>query len=144
MMITDSRHESIAFAGAVAVVLAGGASRSVSTGASAATLCDSLKASQLPHTTISAAAIVEAGTFASAVERGYDHKTLPAFCRVQGVIAASSDSHIEFEVWMPAAGWNRKYQGVGNGGFAGEITHSQIDAALKAGVDIPWDDSGHK
>jgi len=144
MMITDSRHESIAFACAVAVVLAGGASRSVSTGASAGTLCDSLKASQLPHTTISAAAIVEAGTFASAVARGYDYKTLPAFCRVQGVIAASSDSHIEFEVWMPAAGWNRKYQGVGNGGFAGEITYSQMAAALKAGYATASTDTGHK
>src|SRR4029078_3665170 len=132
MMITDSLHESIAFACAVAVVLAGGTLRSVSTGASAATLCDSLEASHLPHTTISAPPIVEAGTFASAVERGYDYKTLPAFCRVQGVIAASSDSHIEFEVWMPAAGWNRKYQGLGNGGFAGEMTYSHTAPALEA------------
>ena len=38
---------------------------------------------------------------------------------MQGVIQPSIDSHIEFEVWLPASGWNGKYLGVGNGGFAG-------------------------
>ena len=77
----------------------------------------------LTQTTITAASTVAAGGFtppgppapASDVAR---FKKLPAFCRVQGVIRPSSDSHIEFEVWLPSSGWNGKYLGVGNGGFA--------------------------
>ena len=42
------------------------------------------------------------------------------FCRVQGTIRPSPDSDITYEVWLPpAAAWNGKYEGVGNGGFAG-------------------------
>jgi feruloyl esterase len=144
MTTNDSRHRSIAFGCAVAVVLAAGPLRSVSTGASAATSCDSLKASQLPHTTITSAAVVEAGGFSGVNAGNYDYKTLPAFCRVQGVIAPSSDSHIEFEVWMPASGWNGKYQAVGNGGFAGSITYSQMAGVLSTGYATASTDTGHK
>ncbi len=58
---------------------------------------------------------------------------LPAFCRVQGVIAPSTDSHIEFEVWLPAAGWNGKYHGEGNGGFAGSINYSALAGSVLNG-----------
>jgi feruloyl esterase len=51
-------------------------------------------------------------------------KSLPAFCRVQGVIQPSGDSHIEFEVWLPMSGWNRDYMGVDNGGLAGSIIYA--------------------
>jgi tannase/feruloyl esterase len=117
---------------------------SIASGASAPSSCDRLKSTQLPDTTITAADVVAAGAFAAANARGYDYKTLPAFCRVQGVIAPSTDSHIEFEVWMPASGWNGKYQGVGNGGFAGEITYPQLAAALSAGYATASTDTGHK
>lgn len=144
MTMNYSRHKSLAFACAVVVVLTSWASGSVAISAPAAISCDSLKTSQLPNTTISTAAIVEAGAFPSGSARGYDYKTLPAFCRVQGVIAPSGDSHIEFEVWMPAVGWNGKYQGVGNGGFAGEISYAQMAAVLNAGYATASTDTGHK
>ena len=34
----------------------------------------------------------------------------------------SSDSDIRFEVWLPASNWNGKFQGIGNGGYAGAIS----------------------
>ena len=34
------------------------------------------------------------------------YKALPTFCRVAGSIKPSSDSDIQFEVWLPASGWN--------------------------------------
>jgi feruloyl esterase len=37
---------------------------------------------------------------------------LPAFCRAAGVIKPTPDSHIRFEVWMPAFNWNGKFLGV--------------------------------
>ena len=114
------------------------------TGTTAATSCESLKSNQLPNTTITAADVVAAGAFSPPAGSAAAYKTLAAFCRVQGVIAPSSDSHIEFEVWMPAAGWNGKYQGVGNGGFAGDITYSQLAAALSAGYATASTDTGHR
>src|SRR5262245_51731892 len=47
---------------------------------------------------------------------------IPEHCRLQLVLAPTSDSHIEMEMWLPAAEkWNGKFMGVGNGGFAGSI-----------------------
>src|SRR3954470_12959844 len=40
---------------------------------------------------------------------------LPEFCRVAVTLAPSSDSDIKVEVWLPASGWNGKFQAVGNG-----------------------------
>ncbi|MBV8903778.1 MAG: tannase/feruloyl esterase family alpha/beta hydrolase [Acidobacteriia bacterium] len=56
------------------------------------------------------------------------------FCRVEGTIAPSSDSNIEFEVWLPISGWNGKDLGVGNGGFAGSIVYRSADTLLPASL----------
>ena len=123
------------------------------TTASAAT-CESLASATLPHTTITSATIIAAGEFthpgvpASAAV----FKKLPAFCRVQGVIRPSSDSHIEFEVWLPSSGWNGKYLGIGNGGFAGSIRYvarpgsitADMATALAGGYASSTTDTGHQ
>jgi len=45
----------------------------------------------------------------------------PSICRNfagDGVSRPANDSEIHFEVWMPpAANWNRKFEGSGNGDF---------------------------
>ena len=48
---------------------------------------------------------------------------LPPFCRVAGTIAPTPDSQILFEVWLPLEGWNGKFSGVGNGGWAGVVSY---------------------
>jgi Tannase and feruloyl esterase len=93
-----------------------------------AATCDGLTFLKLPNTSITAAQIVAAGSFlppgpVPGPEVLAVYKSLPAFCRVQGVIQPSSDSHIEFEVWLPASGWNGRYMGTGNGGFAGSVNY---------------------
>ena len=133
-----------AFGCFAALALTYWAAQVATTGARAATMCEQLKSMQLPKTTITAAGVVAAGAFSGATGGSFDYKTLPAFCRVQGVIAPSSDSHIEFEVWMPASGWNGKYQGVGNGGFAGGISYPQLASAMNAGYAASSTDTGHK
>ncbi len=103
--------------------------------------CASVTALKLPATTITAAEIVAAGAFrppasqpaALPANELKAFERLPAFCRVQGVIAPSSDSHIEFEVWMPLSGWNGKYLGVGNGGYAGSIMYWATSYRLPIG-----------
>src|SRR5262249_3716623 len=88
---------------------------------------------------------IAAGAFTSPEGRGNAaFRDLPAFCRVQAVSQPSSDSHIEFEVWLPVSGWNGKYFGIGNGGFAGSIQYNLIAAALMNGYASSSTDTGHK
>src|SRR5947199_285085 len=61
------------------------------------------------------------------------YKRLPAFCRVLAVARPSADSEIKIEVWMPASGWNGRFRGQGNGGFAGEIDYGSLAAAVGDG-----------
>jgi Tannase and feruloyl esterase len=121
--------------------------------------CDSLAALKLPGTTITAAQIVAPGAFvppgpAPTAAALAPFKSLPAFCRVQGVIQPSSDSHIEFEVWLPVSGWNRDYMGVGNGGMAGSILYTapplvsdnvpRMAQGVAAGFAVSSTDTGHQ
>ncbi len=108
-----------------------------------ASTCESIANLKLPGTTISAAQPVEPGAFAPPAGSAAPFKNLAAFCRVQGVLAPSSDSHIEFEVWLPASGWNGKYLGVGNGGFAGTINYAGL-AAVGEGYVVSSTDTGHR
>src|ERR1700689_2845138 len=109
----------------------------------AAGTCDSLAGLKLSDTTITSGATVAAGAFTLPASLP-SFKKLPAFCRVQGVIQPSNDSHIEFEVWMPTSGWNGKFHGEGNGGFAGSIDYSALAAAVLSGYASSSTDTGHK
>ncbi len=70
-------------------------------------------------------------------------KSLPAFCRVSVGAHPSSDSDIKIEVWMPATGWNGKFQAQGNGGFAGQIDYRGMATALSHGYATAGTDTGH-
>jgi hypothetical protein len=104
--------------------------------------CESLSHLALPNTTVTVAQSVPAGTFITAYGDSIDK--LPAFCRVAGVIKPTSDSYIRFEVWLPAAGWNERYLGVGNGGFAGFIEFGTMVRYLKRGYATGSTDTGHE
>jgi feruloyl esterase len=66
------------------------------------------------------------------------------FCRLAGFLTPTTDSHIVFEVWLPpATAWNHKYQGVGNGGFAGSVNYRAMLAALNRGYATMATDAGH-
>ena len=66
------------------------------------------------------------------------------FCRARGIIKPSSDSDINFEVWLPPVGtWNGRYEGVGNGGFAGTVIYEAMYLALQAGYAASGTDTGH-
>jgi feruloyl esterase len=110
----------------------------------AASSCVDLKKLPLGDATITQAESVPAGSFtARGRGPGAGAVTVP-FCRVQGVITPTSDSHIEFEVWLPATGWNGRYQGVGNGGFAGGIGYTDLAMAVKGGYAASATDTGHR
>jgi len=60
------------------------------------------------------------------------------------VLSPTADSEIGFEAWMPATGWNGRFQGVGNGGFAGDIGVLGLATAVRAGYAAASTDTGHK
>jgi feruloyl esterase len=112
----------------------------------AATSCENLASVTLPDTTITSAQSVAAGGFSAPSGRGDTSaafKDLPAFCRISATLKPTSDSDIKVEVWLPASGWNRKYQAVGNGGWAGSISYPALGQALRAGYATSSTDTGH-
>jgi feruloyl esterase len=113
----------------------------------AADACADLTHLELQNTTITIAQTVAPGTFtmpppASAAAQAQMAR-LPEFCRVAATLRPSSDSDIKVEVWMPATGWNGKFQAVGNGGWAGSIGYTALAGALGGGYAAAATDTGH-
>ena len=104
--------------------------------------CEGLAKLSLPSTVIGTATAVPAGSFTPTGSG--ELKNLPEFCRVTGSIKPTSDSDIQFEVWLPAAGWTGKFQGIGNGGFAGSISYGGLAEAVRRGYAAASTDSGHR
>lgn len=71
-------------------------------------------------------------------------KPTAAFCRVALTLKPSSDSDIRVEVWLPSSGWNAKFQGIGNGGFAGAINYQELSEAVSKGYTAAATDTGHQ
>src|SRR5262249_12289862 len=121
----------------------------VQTKAVTARSCESLGALKPPNTTITSAAEVAAGAFTPPSTGRRDRRSasifsmLPAFCRVAATLAPSSDSDIKVEFWLPSAGWNGKFQAVGNGGWAGTISYPALAQAVATGYASASTDTGH-
>jgi feruloyl esterase len=114
-------------------------------GAAAAT-CESIAALSLPNAKVTTAQQVAPGAFtppgpAAPVPPLFTR--LPAFCRVTATLTPSIDSDIKIEVWLPAAGWNGKFQAVGNGGWNGNIPYAALANAVVAGYATAATDTGH-
>jgi feruloyl esterase len=106
--------------------------------------CSDLAKVALPHATITVAAPVQAGAFTPGAQSGAgDFAALPAFCRVAATLKPTSDSDIKIEVWLPASGWNGKFQAVGNGAFSGAIAYPAMGRALARGYAAASTDTGH-
>jgi hypothetical protein len=112
------------------------------------TSCQGLTSLRLENTTITSAEVVAAGGFTppGGQQSGPTtmvFKSVPPFCRVRAEVRPSKDSDIKIEVWMPASGWNGKYQGQGNGGFAGAIDYGSLAGAVSRGYASAATDTGH-
>lgn len=111
--------------------------------------CESLFNLQLPHTTIT---VAKSETGESYRPPTWNVKgpprpatnDLPSFCRVAAEITPTPDSNIKIEVWMPVAGWNGKFEGVGNGGWSGQIWYPYMGLALRKGYATASTDTGHQ
>jgi hypothetical protein len=106
--------------------------------------CAGLSKMTAPQTEIVQSATVEAGTLDLHEEHPNPiFKKLPAFCRVVAVAHPTADSDIRIEVWLPLAGWNGKFIGQGNGGFAGSIGYQGLAIAVLSGAASGGTDTGH-
>src|SRR5687767_14603370 len=101
--------------------------------ASFAASCEELAKLALPDTAITLAESIAAGALPGTERVPDAYADLPAFCRVQATLTPSADSDIKIEVWLPASGWNGKFQGVGNGGWTGSIATAALADALRRG-----------
>ena len=113
-----------------------------------AATCESLASLKLAKAAITSAESVAAGSFTPpggpAATPAPPPLTVPAFCRVAVVLKPSSDSDIRMEVWLPSSGWNGKFQGIGNGGFAGAIGFGGMANAISHGYATASTDTGHQ
>lgn len=108
----------------------------------AAADCSGLAHAALNGGTITAAQSVPAGSYTAG--DGVTYTNLPAFCRVAATLTPTSDSDIKVEIWMPSAqgGWNGRFVGTGNGGYAGAIVYSELAATLQLGFAVINTDMG--
>ncbi len=70
---------------------------------------------------------------------------LPPFCRVAAVISSNGNpaqSQSAVEIWLPEQGWNGRYLGYGNGGFAGSVNYSSLQLGLLEGFAAANTDMG--
>jgi feruloyl esterase len=118
------------------------------TAAGSGDACAALKGRTFGDATVADSTAVPAG--ALKVSDTVTIPSLPAFCRVQAVSKPSTDSNINFEVWLPErATWNRKFLSTGEGGFAGQLNYQRngLDAAmdenLRRGYATASTDTGH-
>lgn len=113
----------------------------------AADTCSQLVEATWPDTRITAAAIVAPGTFTPggtvSAAAGARFAALPAFCRVQATLTPTADSEIRMEVWLPADGWNGRFQAVGGRALAGVIVYPAMASALADGYATASTDTGH-
>lgn len=111
--------------------------------------CTNLQQLQLNQAHVLSAEVVSAGSFVAPPrpngpsEQIALYKQLPAFCRVKIQATPTADSNIQIEVWLPTADWNHRFQGLGNGGFAGEIDFQGLARALDSNAATAGTDTGH-
>jgi Tannase and feruloyl esterase len=118
---------------------------------SADSRCADLEHLTLDQARVLSADVVAPGTFVAPPrptgpnEQIPLYKQLPAFCRVKVQATPSTDSNIQIEVWLPleAADWNHRFQGQGNGGFAGEIDYEALARFVASGYATAGTDTGH-
>lgn len=144
-------------AGALALLATLGQARAASSGPATAASCADLARLALPDATVTVAETVAAGAYrppAGPLARiaalpGMNwagraaERPNPAFCRVAATLRPTADSAIRVEVWLPLAGWNGKFLGVGSFGWGGTIMTGGMLTGVAEGYAAASTDTGH-
>ena len=109
--------------------------------------CEDLKNLALNHVTVTSAVSVEAGPMKPPKTPGpfpQPKGIVPRHCEVEGTARPTSDSEINFLLWLPYAdAWNGKYMQLGNGGWGGVIPSAGLARTLTLGYSVSATDDGH-
>jgi feruloyl esterase len=108
--------------------------------------CDTaaLAGLKLDNAAIKAATAISAGSY-TPPGRTTPLTNLPAFCRIEAKASPTSDSLINFEVWVPAgAAWNGKLVTTGNGGYSPALNYTDMAYAMRQGYAVIGGDTGHQ
>lgn len=108
---------------------------------SAQQTCEQLKTLRLAHSEITSAEHLPTGKLNRSGNA--PPLDLPERCVVKVISRPTLDSEIKIEVWLPASGWNGKFQQVGNGGWAGSIPTHSLAVALQRGYASAGTNTGH-
>jgi feruloyl esterase len=107
--------------------------------------CDTatLAAVQLERASVLSATAIAAGTYTPAGSGALTN--LPAFCRITAKATPTSDSLINFEVWVPSdQAWNGKMVTTGNGGYSPALSYRDMAYAMRQGYAVVGGDTGHQ
>lgn len=107
--------------------------------------CAALASLALPGTEVTRATHVPAGPFRPEPPQPAEGApaALPAHCRVSAIARPSPTSVIRIELWMPSLGWNGRFEGVGNGNYAGMLSLGALPHGVLRGSAIATTDTGH-
>ena len=106
--------------------------------------CNALASLQLPNTDITSAKLLPAAPYIpEGATTPIAGGALPALCEVQATIRPTRDSAIEILVWLPTD-WNRKYQQLGNNGFAGIFKYPEMAENVRRGYAVASTNTGHR
>ena len=130
------------------IIAASAAGLMLSANSAYAATCESVMTAKLANGTVTSAQSVAQGGLAQAGAGGRGGGAaladVPAFCRVAATLTPTKDSDIKIEVWLPATGWNGKFQAVGNGGWNGSIDTNALAGAVRRGYAGASTDTGHQ
>jgi feruloyl esterase len=107
--------------------------------------CESLVGVTLPgNTTISKAQTLSGNVTITAVNASITLTDMPPFCRVVGESKPGSNSHVNWEVWMPAStgSWNGRYVQIGGGAINGSINLGTLQSRVRQGYALASTDGG--
>jgi len=106
------------------------------------TSCASLQNFSFPNTTITGVQTNSGGPYVAPDTWHLAFANLPPSCQVSATIKPTADSSINVQVWMPTQGYNGRYLGTGNGGYAGGFFQSELAAGINNGFATANTDMG--
>lgn len=145
-MPNTKRYSTVAIAVSVLAACGGSGNDSATQATLAPTVkaCNTAALSQvkLTNATFGVATPVAAGSYTPSGSTTA-LTNLPGFCRITGTATPTSDSIINFEVWIPTA-WNGKVVVSGNGGYSPQLNYGDMAYALRQGYATVGGDTGHQ
>lgn len=104
---------------------------------------DSFADLKLENAAVTSVASVAANSYQPA-GRSTPFTNLAAFCLVKGEARPTSDSLVNFELWVPQEGWNGKLVTTGNGGYSPALSYNDMVYAMRQGYAVMGGDTGHQ